>query len=71
MTRTALTPHAESAPAAVAGELLAATHAALAKLPDRERLLVAAWLVPLRSARTRYSIGTAGACRVHYMLLRR
>lgn len=55
----ALTPHigsATSAAAALADELLAVTRAelpALAELPERERLLVAVWLVSLRSARTR------------------
>jgi integrase/recombinase XerD len=58
MTMMALTPRAGSdvSVAALAGELLASTRAelpALVELPERERLLVATWLVSLRSARTR------------------
>jgi hypothetical protein len=58
MNTMALTPRVGSdvSAAALAGTLLAATRAelpALADLPERERLLVATWLVSLRSARTR------------------
>lgn len=55
---TTATPAALPASVAVAGELLAQTRAelpALSTLDDREQLLAAAWLVSLRSARTRRS----------------
>jgi Phage integrase, N-terminal SAM-like domain len=58
MTTMVLTPHTGSkvGAAAAAGERLTATRAelpALAELGHREQLLVAVWLVSLRSARTR------------------
>lgn len=58
MTTMALTPGSESGSpvAAATGELLTATRTelpALAELSEREQLLVAVWLVSLRSARTR------------------